>query len=54
MEAAFPVIHMTGARADQWTSQGVPDSILLRKPFAQAQLVTAVSQLLNAAGPTAA
>jgi DNA-binding response OmpR family regulator len=54
MEAAFPVIYMTGARADQWTSHGVPDSILLRKPFAPAQLVTAVSQLLNAAGPTAA
>ncbi|MBR0944385.1 MULTISPECIES: response regulator [Bradyrhizobium] len=53
MEAAFPVIYMTGARADQWTSHGGPDSILLRKPFAPAQLVTAVSQLLNAAGPTA-
>ena len=51
MEAAFPVIYMTGASADQWTSHGVPDS--LRKPFAPAQLVTAVSQLLNAAGPTA-
>lgn len=53
MEAAFPVIYMTGARADQWTSHGGPESILLRKPFAPAQLVTAVSQLLNAAGPTA-
>ena len=36
-----------------WTSHGVPDSILLQKPFAPAQLVTAVSQLLNAARPTA-
>ena len=53
MEAGFPVIYMTGAGADQWTSYGVPDSILLRKPFAPAQLVTAVSQLLNAAGPAA-
>jgi DNA-binding response OmpR family regulator len=47
IEAAFPVIYMTGVSADQWTSHGVPDSILLRKPFAPAQLVTAVSQLLN-------
>lgn len=53
MSAGFPIIYMTGAGPDQWTSQGVPDSILLRKPFAPAQLVTAVSQLLNAAGLTA-
>lgn len=44
----MPVIYMTGAAADQWTSRGVPNSILLNKPFAPAQLVTAVSQLLNA------
>jgi DNA-binding response OmpR family regulator len=50
MAAGCPIIYMTGASADQWTSHGVPDSILLRKPFAPAQLVTAVSLLLNAAG----
>jgi hypothetical protein len=38
---------MTGAAAEQWTSQGVPNSLLLNKPFAPAQVVTAVSQLLN-------
>ena len=53
-EAAFPVIYMTGAAADQWASQGVPNSLLLQKPFAPAQLVTAVSQLLNAPPTTAA
>ncbi|AVO46412.1 response regulator [Phreatobacter cathodiphilus] len=52
----LPVIYMTGASADQWTSRGVPHSVLLHKPFASAQLITAVSQLLNsstdiAAGP---
>ena len=46
-----PVIYMTGLAADEWSSQGVPNSILLQKPFAPAQLVTAVSQLLNAAPP---
>jgi DNA-binding response OmpR family regulator len=50
-DPAFPVIYMTGAAADQWPSQGVPDSILLAKPFAPAQLVTAVAQLLNAGSP---
>ena len=43
----FPIIYMTGAGADQWPSHGVPNSLLLTKPFAPAQLVTAVSQLLN-------
>jgi hypothetical protein len=43
---------MTGAAADDWASEGVPNSILLKKPFAPAQLVTAVSQLLNTGSPT--
>jgi CheY-like chemotaxis protein len=44
---AFPVIYMTGAAADEWPSMGVPNSILLQKPFAPPQLVTAVSHVLN-------
>jgi CheY-like chemotaxis protein len=51
IDPAFPVIYMTGAAADQWASHGVPNSILLTKPFAPAQLVAAVSQLLNSAQP---
>ena len=50
IDSAFPIIYMTGAAADEWASHGVPNSILLTKPFAPAQLVTAVSQLLNAGG----
>ena len=53
IDPAFPVIYMTGASADQWASHGVPNSILLAKPFAPAQLVTAVATLLNAATPPA-
>jgi len=48
----LPVVYTTGAAADQWPSHGVPNSILLAKPFAAAQLVTAVSQLMNAAPPS--
>lgn len=47
IDPAFPVVYITGAAADQWASHGVPNSILLTKPFAPAQLVTAVSNLLN-------
>ena len=45
----FPVVYMSGKDADDWASKGVPNSIMLPKPFAPAQLVTAVSQLLNTA-----
>lgn len=43
----LPVIYTTGDSAPDWTSQGVPMSILINKPFASAQIVTAMAQLLN-------
>lgn len=54
IDPAFPVVYMSGAAADEWASKGVPNSIMLAKPFAPAQLVTAVSQLLNNNPPTPA
>jgi hypothetical protein len=42
-----PCRYITGADAQEWTGQGMPDCVLLTKPFAPAQLVTAVSQLLT-------
>jgi CheY-like chemotaxis protein len=47
IDPAFPIVYMTGTAAEEWASKGVPNSILLNKPFAPAQLVTAISQLLN-------
>ncbi|QQO12554.1 response regulator [Bradyrhizobium diazoefficiens] len=47
----FPVVYMTGDSGEAWKSRGVPESILLQKPFAPAQLLTAVSQLLNMGTP---
>ena len=47
IEPAFPVVYMSGAAAADWTS-----SIMLAKPFAPAQLLTAVSNLLNSGTPT--
>jgi DNA-binding response OmpR family regulator len=52
IDAEFPVVYMTGAGADDWASKGVPNSILLTKPFAPARLLTAVSQLLNGGSST--
>jgi DNA-binding response OmpR family regulator len=47
----FPVVYMSGKDAGDWASKGVPNSIMLVKPFAPAQLITAVSQLLNMGTP---
>ncbi len=49
----FPVVYMTAADAAEWGVKGVPKSILLSKPFASAQLLTALSSLLNTAMPSA-
>jgi len=54
IDPTLPIIYITGKAAEEWSSKGVPNSVLLTKPFAPAQLVTAVSQLLNAGTPTGA
>jgi FixJ family two-component response regulator len=43
----IPIVYISGDGAPDWASKGVPDSIMLEKPFARAQLVMAISQLLN-------
>jgi CheY-like chemotaxis protein len=48
IDPAMPVVYMTGTNGDEWPSKGVPNSVLLKKPFAPAQIVTAVAALLNA------
>ena len=48
---AMPVVYMSGTHGEEWASKGVPNSVLLAKPFAPAQIVTALSQLLNANAP---
>ena len=52
IDPEFPVVYISGASAADWPSKGVPNSIMLPKPFAPAQLVTAVSNLLNNRTPT--
>ena len=47
LNADFPVIYITGGGANEWASHGVPNSILIPKPFAPGQVGIAVSQLLN-------
>ena len=54
LQADIPVVYMTGGSADEWSANGVPNSILIAKPFVPTQIVVAVSPLLNAAPPGAA
>lgn len=48
----MPVVYMTGTQGEDWASKGVPNSVLLAKPFAPSQIVSAISQLLNANPPS--
>lgn len=51
IDPEFPVVYITAANGGEWPSQGVPNSILLSKPFALVQLVTAIANLLNTGTP---
>ena len=48
---SLPVIYITGGNADEWSVHSVPNSVILTKPFAPAQLVTAVAHFLNVGSP---
>lgn len=45
------VVYMTGDSAADWSAEGVPNSILLHKPFPEAQLLTAMATLMISIGP---
>lgn len=42
-----PIIYVSGDSEGDWPSKGVPQSILVSKPFAPAQILMAISSLLN-------
>src|SRR5688500_11784387 len=48
----LPVIYTTGDSAYQWTTEGVPHSLAIEKPFVEAQLLAALSGLMD--GPISA
>ena len=43
----FPVIYLTASAVEEWSAQGVPNSILKPKPFGSTQIVTVLSRLLS-------
>ncbi|WP_164898016.1 hypothetical protein [Sinorhizobium meliloti] len=50
------VVFISGDSAAEWAINGVPNDIMLEKPFAMAEMITAVDQLLNdrSTGPASA
>ena len=44
----LPVVYVSGASGHEWASRGVPNSLMITKPFAPAQVVVAISSLLVA------
>ncbi|MGY4572337.1 DNA-binding response OmpR family regulator [Bradyrhizobium sp. USDA 3256] len=47
IDPSFPVLYITGGGGDEWPTRGVPDSVLLNKPFSPDELVAAVAKLLE-------
>jgi CheY-like chemotaxis protein len=45
---ALAVVYVTADSITQWPAEGVPQSTVLQKPFAAAELVTALANLLVA------
>ena len=49
----IPVVYVSAASQQDWTSRGVPGSVMIAKPFATAQVVVAISSLMTASDPHA-
>ena len=50
--SGLPVVYVSGACEHEWTARGVPNSLMIAKPFAPAQIVVAISSLLVALDST--
>lgn len=52
LTGGLPVVYVSGASEGEWTSRGVPNSLMIAKPFAPAQIVVAISSLLVSSDTT--
>ena len=46
---SIPVVFVSGASEHEWASKGVPESIMISKPFVPTQVVAALTALMEAA-----
>lgn len=47
INSSLPVVYVTGESQEEWASKGVPNSVLISKPFAPAQVIVAIASILN-------
>jgi CheY-like chemotaxis protein len=47
LNPGLPVLYTTANSSEAWPIQGVPKSLLVPKPYAPAQVVTAISTLVS-------
>ena len=50
----LPVIYISGDSAHEWAAHGVPNSLMISKPFAQIEVVVALASLRNKADTSVA
>lgn len=51
-DATLPVVYVSGESQEAWAAHGVPNSVMVAKPFVPTQVVVALSMLLNTASGT--
>jgi len=49
LKSDLPVVYTTADSAADWPAKGVPNSAVVQKPYAGAQLLTAISTLMTRA-----
>jgi DNA-binding response OmpR family regulator len=47
----LPVIYVSGASGHDWQAHGVPNSVMIGKPFSATQIILVISTLLMKIGP---
>lgn len=47
LRPALPIVYVTGDSEHEWVSKGVPQSVVITKPFAASQVVVALAGLAN-------
>ena len=46
----LPIVYTSGDSGHTWEAKGVPSSIFIQKPYGSAQVITAISTLINRCG----
>jgi CheY-like chemotaxis protein len=49
LRSDLPIVYTTADSAADWSAKGVPNSVVVQKPYAGAQLLTAISTLMTTA-----